>query len=482
MKTTHELLTALGLSTAAVDDKPISALSLDSRVLNEQMLWLATRGTQYHALDFYTPEINCAAIFYEPPYQNPPPHAIAVERLSEKVSAIADLFYDHPTQKLWITGVTGTDGKSSLVHFIAQATGAAMLGTIGYGNLNALQPASHTTPDAITTQQQLAHFVAQGNQAVAMEISSHALAQHRVAAVAVDVAVFTNLSRDHLDYHADMEDYFLAKAQLFAFPIKHAVINIDDPHGRRLISEHRINSSACIWAVSAKGAHNAAAHHNVCAHDYCLHQNGVTFTLAIDDETIAVETHLLARFNLDNVLNVAACLAAQGFSLAAIAEKLNQLHGVIGRVEPISLSNQAIAIVDYAHTAGAIESVLTGIRPHISGKLWLIFGCGGNRDRGKRALMAQAAERFADAVIVTDDNPRTEDPAAIIADVMQGFEYPEKIHVIQPREQAIHYALAQLHAGDAVLITGKGHEDYQIIGTTKYPFSDQAVIKAWINS
>lgn len=472
-----ELLATIGQSCA--QDVEINAISTDNRHLDEHTWWLAARGVRGHALDYYEPAQVCAGILYEPPYAHPPKNAIAVPDLAQKIGILADALYEHPSQKMRVIGVTGTDGKSSLVHFLAQGLNAAMLGTIGYGNLAHLQSASHTTPDALRLQQLLHQFWQQGNDTVAMEVSSHALVQGRVAAVQIDSAVFSNLSRDHLDYHHDMEDYFLAKAQLFARPIRHAIINIDDPYGQRLITEARIHPKAQIWTVSSQGK-ALAAPHQLSAHDIYLAPQGLTFTLNYNGETAAVRTQLLARFNVDNLLNVAACLLSGGKNLAQTVAIIERLQGVPGRVERIALPNACAAIIDYAHTAGAIESVLQGVRPHVQGKLCLIFGCGGDRDRGKRPLMAAAAERFADKVIVTDDNSRTENPADIIADIMTGFKRPESVQVIQPREAAIEQALSQLQTGDTLLITGKGHENYQIIGTTVHEYSDQAVVKAWL--
>lgn len=472
-----KFLAAIGQDCAQEAD--VQAISNDNRQLDKCTWWLAARGVHGHALDYYRPAQDCAGIFYEPPYDNPPLHAIAVPDLAQKIGVLADAFYDYPSRQMRLIGVTGTDGKSSLVHFLAQALDAAMIGTIGYGHLAALQKASHTTPDALRVQQLLRQFADEGRQCTAMEVSSHALVQGRVAAVRFDTAVFSNLSRDHLDYHQDMEDYFLAKAQLFARPIRHALINTDDAYGRRLIEEGRIHPQAEIWSLSAEGRPLSAAHHQLSAQDVRLNAEGLAFTLHYKGQSQAVQSRLLARFNVANLLNVAACLLSGDQDLAQTAVVLARLQGVPGRVEKIDLGEGRAAIVDYAHTAGAIESVLQGIRPHVQGKLSLIFGCGGDRDAGKRPLMAAAAERFADTVIVTDDNPRSEDPQAIIADIMQGFEAPEKVQIIQPREAAIRAALEQLQAGDTLLIAGKGHENYQIIGTSVYEYSDQTVIRAW---
>lgn len=467
---------------ATADARPIAALASDSRAVTAETLWLAARGISHHALDFYNPELHPAAIAYEPPYENPPAGAIACEQLGAHLGEIAARFYDHPARALKLIGVTGTDGKSSLVHFLAQATGGAMLGTIGYGRLDALEPASHTTPDPLRVQQYLARFRDAGIETVAMEVSSHALAQGRVAAVEYHIGVFTNLSRDHLDYHRDMEDYFLAKASLFARPLPVAVINIDDAHGRRLLDENRVHPKTRVIAVSSQNHSHPRAALTLRARDIVLSPDGIAYTLETEAEQVAIQSGLLARFNVDNLLNTAACLLALGTPFAAIPAKLAALHGVPGRAERIGLGNGAAAIIDYAHTPAALANILQGVRAHVPGKLWCIYGCGGDRDRGKRPLMAQAAEQYADAVVITDDNPRTENPADIIADSLRGMGHREKAWIKRPREEAIRFVLPQLEAGDAVVIAGKGHEDYQILGTTKHHYSDQETVRTWLQN
>ena len=465
---------------AAADARPIAAIASDSRALTPQTLWLAARGVTHHALDFYNPELHPAAIVYEPPYANPPAGAIVCEQLGAHLGEIAARFYDEPAKALNVIGVTGTDGKSSLVHFLAQATGGAMLGTIGYGTLDALEPASHTTPDPLRLQQHLAAWRDAGVQTVAMEVSSHALAQHRVGGIDFRIGVFTNLSRDHLDYHRDMEDYFLAKARLFARPLPVAVINIDDAHGRRLLDENRVHAETRVIAVSSHGNSHPRAALTLQARDIQLSPDGIAYTLETEAEQVAIKSGLLARFNVDNLLNTTACLLALGVPLADIPAKLATLHGVPGRAERIGLGNGAAAIVDYAHTPAALANILQGVRAHVPGKLWCVFGCGGDRDRGKRPLMAQAAEQYADGVVLTDDNPRTENPADIIADSLRGMGNREKAWIKRPREEAIRFVLPQLQAGDAVVIAGKGHEDYQILGTTKHHYSDQETVRTWL--
>ena len=478
-KKLNDLLKGL---TAVTADRDIAAIATDSRALTPQTLWLAARGISHHALDFYNPELHPAAIAYEPPYENPPAGAIACEQLGAHLGEIAARFYDHPARALKLIGVTGTDGKSSLVHFLAQATGGAMLGTIGYGKLDALEPASHTTPDPLRVQQYLARFRDAGIETVAMEVSSHALAQGRVAAVEYHIGVFTNLSRDHLDYHRDMEDYFLAKASLFARPLPVAVINIDDAHGRRLLDENRVHPDTHVIAVSSHDNSHPRAAQTLRARNIVLSPDGIAYTLETEAEQVAIQSGLLARFNVDNLLNTAACLLALGTPFAAIPAKLAALHGVPGRAERIGLGNGAAAIIDYAHTPAALANILQGVRAHVPGKLWCIYGCGGDRDRGKRPLMAQAAEQYADAVVITDDNPRTENPADIIADSLRGMGHREKAWIKRPREEAIRFVLPQLEAGDAVVIAGKGHEDYQILGTTKHHYSDQETVRTWLQN
>ncbi len=477
-KTLNELLHGY----ANADARPIAAIASDSRAVTAETLWLAARGVTHHALDYYRDGLQAAAIVYEPPYANPPAGAIACEQLGAHLGEIAARFYDHPAKALNVIGVTGTDGKSSLVHFLAQATGGAMLGTIGYGRLDALEAASHTTPDPLRLQQHLAQYRDAGVQTVAMEVSSHALAQHRVGGIAFHIGVFTNLSRDHLDYHRDMEDYFLAKASLFARPLPVAVINIDDAHGRRLLDENRVHADTRVIAVSSHGNSHPRAAITLQARDIVLSPDGIAYTLAHDAQQAAIKSGLLARFNVDNLLNTAACLLALGVPFADIPAKLAALHGVPGRAERIGLGNGAAAIVDYAHTPAALANILQGVRAHVPGKLWCVFGCGGDRDRGKRPLMAQAAEAYADAVVLTDDNPRTENPADIIADSLRGMGNREKAWIKRPREEAIRFVLPQLQAGDAVVIAGKGHEDYQIIGTTKHHYSDQETVRAWLQN
>lgn len=463
-------------------DVPIKNITTNSKNVVAQGLWLAPKGISHHALDYYCEELPPCAIVYEPPYDNPPPHAIACEDLSLHLSKIAGRFYGNPSQHLQMIGVTGTDGKSSLAYLLAASLkNCAMLGTIGYGPIDSLLPASHTTPEALLVQKYLERFRQHGMDTVVMEVSSHALAQSRVAAVKFDIAIFTNLSHEHLDYHHSMEEYFLVKASLFEKRLRWAIVNVDDSYGQRLIGDKLINPSARVITVSSKNAPIGPLHFS--AEDIELTPQGLCFTLVFHEGSnvrrAAIHSKLLARFNVDNLLNVASCLYALGHNFGDIAARISNLQGVIGRAERINLSNGTAAIIDYAHTPNALQNVLQGVRPHVRGKLWCVFGCGGDRDPSKRPLMGRVASCYADQVVVTDDNPRREDPKKIIADISAALVKADNVAVVQPREQAIVFALEQLREGDAVVIAGKGHEDYQIIGDQRNYFSDRDVVEGY---
>ncbi|MDO4435178.1 MAG: UDP-N-acetylmuramoyl-L-alanyl-D-glutamate--2,6-diaminopimelate ligase [Cardiobacteriaceae bacterium] len=461
-------------------DALITGIQSHSGQLQAGDLWLAMRGVQgKHGLD-YQPTHRPAAILYESPYENPPESAIAVPNLSALASQIAGRFYGEPSKALCVVGVTGTDGKSSLVHLLSQALDGAMIGTIGYGKLDNLKPASHTTPEALVVQKLLSEFQAQGISQVAMEVSSHALCQHRVADVDMSIGVFTNLSRDHLDYHKDMEEYFLAKALLFQKPLRAAVVNIDDAYGQRLIAEKRLHPQSALVTVSSEGkeAIDESSIHLSASHIEFLPE-GLRFDLAITrdgkTENCTIQSALLARFNVHNLMNVAAVLSSLGVGLHDIQSILGRLKPVRGRAQKLALKDGSSAVIDYAHTPAALENILQGIRPHVRGKLYVVFGCGGDRDKGKRPLMAEAAKRFADVVVMTDDNPRTENPEAILQDMQVGA--PDAT-IIRPRASALAWVYQQLQAGDVVVVAGKGHEDYQIIGKEKHHYSDVEMIEA----
>lgn len=392
---------------------------------------------------------------------------LAVESLTQHLPAIAAFFYRTPSSSLKIIGMTGTNGKTSTSHYIAQLLTAAghmcgVMGTLGNGILNQLEPASLTTSDCCTVQQQFAALLCAGAKYAAIEVSSIGLDQGRLAQTIFDTAVFTNLSQDHLDYHKNMEEYFAAKCKLFSdFALKHAVVNIDDAYSQRLLAIIPTTVSVITYSL-----HNANA-------DVFLNQD----TLTTPWGNGILQTSLFGKFNQSNVLAAIACCGLQGIKLATLLQSARTLQPVTGRMELISNGSTSIprVIVDYAHTPDALVKALQTIREYQPRKLFCIFGCGGDRDRTKRPLMTRAVLEYSDEIVITNDNPRTEDPQQIVQDMLAGNAIAANVTIELDRAKAIQHTLARATAEDAVLIAGKGHEDYQIVGTTILPFSDQAV-------
>jgi UDP-N-acetylmuramoyl-L-alanyl-D-glutamate--2,6-diaminopimelate ligase len=377
-----------------------------------------------------------------------------------------------------VVGVTGTNGKTSTVQLLAQAwtlrgIRCGTIGTLGMGLYGRVQPTGFTTPLVLKLHDLLAQLHVQGAQAVAMEVSSHALDQGRADGVHFDVAVFTNLTRDHLDYHGDMETYGAAKARLFAWPgLKAAAINLDDGYGRRLHAQ----LPDCVKPVglSSRGVEGATLR----ADALRLDSAGIAFDLVAGSEVHAVQSPLLGRFNVDNLLAVAGALHALGDSVAQIAATLSQLQPIHGRMNRLGGDGvKPLVVIDYAHTPDALEQALKSLRAHAQARLICVFGCGGERDRGKRPQMAAIAEANADVVIVTDDNPRAENGDQIVADILAGFVHPNDIVVQRDRAAAIARAIGEASPDDIVLIAGKGHEPYQEIDGVKHPFDDTEVAR-----
>ncbi|RZZ83055.1 UDP-N-acetylmuramoyl-L-alanyl-D-glutamate--2,6-diaminopimelate ligase [Pseudoxanthomonas winnipegensis] len=426
---------------------------------------------------------GAAAILFEPPAPDTlpaPADAIAVPGLRHRLGAMADTFYGHPSRQMTVVGVTGTNGKTSFVQLLGQAwhllgvTGGS-IGTLGAGLYGQVQPTGFTTPLVLQTHALLAQLHEAGAQAVAMEVSSHALVQTRVDAVAFDVAVFTNLTRDHLDYHGTMEGYGAAKARLFQRAgLRAAVVNLDDAFGATLPG--KLADGVQLVGVSALGAAQAA----VQARDVVLDASGIGFSLALGDAVHPVRSPLLGRFNVDNLLAVAGVLHATGIAPPRIAQVLGQLRPIHGRMNRLGGANgQPLVVIDYAHTPDALQQALTSLRGHLEGRLICVFGCGGDRDRGKRPQMARIAQQHADAVIVTDDNPRSEDGDAIVADIVAGFDaHGVRFEVQRDRARAIAHAVSQAQAGDIVLIAGKGHEPYQEVHGVRHAFDDTVQARA----
>jgi UDP-N-acetylmuramoyl-L-alanyl-D-glutamate--2,6-diaminopimelate ligase len=466
------------------DALEISGLVQDSRAVRAGDAFVAIAGFGAHGLNFaaQAKAAGAAAILFEPPA--PPelrvPHdAIAVAGLRARLGAMADVFHGEPSRTMTTVGVTGTNGKTSTVQLLAQAwtlrgRRAGTIGTLGAGLYGDVVPTGFTTPLVLQLHALLAQLRDAGADAVAMEVSSHALDQGRVDGVHFRVGVFTNLTRDHLDYHGTMAAYGDAKAKLFAWPgLESAVLNLDDAFGRELHAG--IGTSIRAVGVSSRGAEGAALR----AEDIVLDLSGLSFSLRIDGQTHSVRSPLLGRFNVDNLLAVAGALHALGETPAEIAKVLSALQPVNGRMNRLGGDGRApLAVIDYAHTPDALEQALTSLRAHAAGRLVCVFGCGGDRDRGKRAQMAAIAEAHADAVIVTDDNPRTENGDAIVADIMAGFARPHAIAIQRDRGAAIAHALQAAAANDIVLIAGKGHEPYQEVDGVQHPFDDTATARA----
>jgi UDP-N-acetylmuramoyl-L-alanyl-D-glutamate--2,6-diaminopimelate ligase len=458
-------------------DPEILDLTLDSRTVKPGSLFLAVPGARTDGRQYIAGALarGAAAVLYEADGFEPDAYAaaaIGVKGLRQQIGAIADRFYGSPSRKLKVVGVTGTNGKTTTTHLLAQVLDAparrcGLIGTLGCGFPGALDPSLHTTPDAIRVHQLMAELVKAGARTVCMEVSSHALDQARVAGVAFDIAVFTNLTRDHLDYHGDMQAYAAAKARLFDFPhLEAAVINADDSFGRELIARARGRVRAVSFGLQAGEVHALAVQPA---------PDGLTLTVATPQGEATFSSPLLGRFNAANLLAVLAVLLVAGMPLAEAAAALAQARPVAGRMERFGGDAQPLVVVDYAHTPDALEKALAALREHTAGRLVCVFGCGGDRDRGKRPQMGAIAETLADIVIVTSDNPRHELPMAIINEIVAGMRSTPT--VVTDRAHAIRAALAEARTGDTVLVAGKGHEDYQQVGDRRLPYSDRDTVR-----
>jgi UDP-N-acetylmuramoyl-L-alanyl-D-glutamate--2,6-diaminopimelate ligase len=468
---------------SGLPDLQVDGLCLDSRSVEPGDAFIALAGGSSHGLDFATAALQrgAACVLFEPPPGDSvpaPAGAWPVPGLRSRLGGMAAMFNGHPSRSLQMIGVTGTNGKTSTVRLLADAlqaagTPCASIGTLGIGFAGQVVAGERTTPDVLSLHRQLAALRAAGAQAVAMEVSSHALAQGRVDAVEFDIAVFTNLSRDHLDYHGDMESYAAAKARLFAWPgLGAAVINFDDDCGRAFASG--LAADVRLVGVSSR----AAADATVRAASLQLHGEGISFELEIDDQRQPVSSRLLGRFNVDNLLAVAAVLHLQQWPLKQIAAALTAAGPVCGRMNRLGGGPaHPLVVIDYAHTPDALVQALAALRAHTVGRLICVFGCGGERDAGKRPQMGAAAEAGADSLIVTDDNPRREDGDTIVAAILAGMRHPDAAQVLRNRREAIAAAISGASAADTVLIAGKGHETYQETGTQRLPFDDAAVAR-----
>jgi UDP-N-acetylmuramoyl-L-alanyl-D-glutamate--2,6-diaminopimelate ligase len=470
---------------AEVPEIPVSGIASDSRALEHGFLFLACQGIDSHGLDYLreAQEAGVCAVAWDSSTAEVPDDIgiplIAVENLAAHLGEIANRFYGNPSSYLQTIGVTGTNGKTTVAWFIAEClrqldSRCGYLGTLGFGVEEMQVAEGMTTPPAIELHGRLADFVNQGATHAALEVSSHALAQGRVDGVAFEAVLFTNLTRDHMDYHGDMRSYFESKARLFlCYSSNCKIINIDSEFGTTLAAR----CGQEVVTVSTQVDRVADGRPYVFVRSVVAREGGseITITSSWGDGKFTLS--MPGDFNVANAVIVLAYLLSAGVDLAQACDVLQLVQAPPGRMQKVTTSGSAV-YVDYAHTPDAIESALRALRPHYRGKVWCVFGCGGDRDIGKRPLMGKLAERLADVVVVTSDNPRGENPKKVIDEILAGFSRADEATVIEDRAAAIAWSIANAGPSDVVLIAGKGHEDYQEVDGKRHPFSDTALAVA----
>lgn len=477
------------LAPAAFADRAVTDISLDSRRITPGALFLAVPGARSHGLQHAAAAASAGAacVAWEPGGGLGAPRlpegcaAFPVPGLRARLGEIADRFFGAPSRCIDVVGITGTNGKTTCAHLVAGALErvgrrAGLVGTLGSGPVGALRPSRLTTPDVVEVHRALADLAGLGLRAVAMEVSSHALDQGRVDGVRYAVAAFTNLSRDHLDYHPSMAAYGAAKARLF---LEHAprvsVINALDAFGSELAA--RLPADARRVVLTTQEGPGAAGETRLRLAGVEALANGLALALDGDCGQVALRSPLLGAFNAENLAVAFGVLLALDVAPDEAAVALGALRAPAGRMEAFAdAARNVLAVVDYAHTPDALGKALTALRRHCRGRLWCVFGCGGDRDRGKRPEMGRIAEQLADELVVTDDNPRSEDGVAIVADILGGLQDPGCARVERDRAAAIRQALGAAQSGDVVLVAGKGHEEFQLVGDEQRPFSDRALV------
>ena len=483
-----------GLDLRAVDQLGITRLETDSRRVKRGDTFVAYPGESQDGRGYIGPAIakGAASVLWEqrgfewqPEWRVP---NLGIASLRARAGLIASHVCEGPSTRLWMIGVTGTNGKTTCSHWIARALNdcgvrTAVIGTLGYGLRGALRPLSNTTPDAVWLHAQLAAFTRGGAQAVSMEVSSIGIDQHRIAGVQFDLALFTNLTRDHLEYHRTMRCYRAAKARIFkCASLKHAVVNLDDGFGVEL--SRRVPRRGLDVLGYGFGAAAGAARRlpRLAGSNLVTGAAGVRFDVATPWGAARVESPVIGSYNASNLLGVLAALLASGIKLRRAVAAVARLTAIPGRLQKLGGRRWPLVVIDYAHTPDALEQVLLALRELIgdpASRLICVFGCGGNRDRGKRPLMGAIATRLADSVVVTSDNPRGEDPLAIIGEILDGVrQVRQRLAVAKSRRVAIRHAIAQARRGDIVLIAGKGHETYQETRGVRRPFSDVQAARA----
>lgn len=466
-------------------DVQVSGLAMDSRQVSSGDLFLAFPGARHDGRDFIQEAIgrDAAAIVYELfsdgreiDVRVP---CVGLEDVSAKVGEIASRYFGNPSDRLLVIAITGTNGKTSCSHFIAEALGVlgrkcGVIGTMGKGFPGSLTSGQLTTPDAISLQQALAEIADQDGEAVALEASSHGLTQGRLGGTSVDVAVFTNLTRDHLDYHRSIDEYRQAKRRLFEWPgLKSVVLNIDDEFGKELASSVGDDVRVLTYSRTNPGA-------DLYCQDATYPADGLEAKLVSPWGEGRISAPLIGDFNLSNILAVAGVLGLLDYGIKEIETAIKHLQGVRGRMDVISRPGAPTVVIDYAHTPDALEKVIEAARRHCKASLWCVFGCGGDRDKGKRPLMGQVAEKLADYVVLTDDNPRSEASGAIVDEILEGISDQQRVWVETDRATAIADTLSRASSDDIVLIAGKGHEEYQEIDGNRVDYSDYVQVEKFL--
>jgi UDP-N-acetylmuramoyl-L-alanyl-D-glutamate--2,6-diaminopimelate ligase len=483
-QTLSQLLQGL-VDVTSQDDVKVTGMTSDSRLVNTGDLFIAYKNPDIMAYVQSAIDADASAVVIEseqlpdiPRYSVP---VIALPQLCAQAGLIAAKFFGHPSHDMNVIGITGTNGKTTVSYLIAQALDiknqgkSGLLGTLGYGPFNNISKGPNTTPEAVTLQNTFANLQRNKIEAVAMEVSSHGLEEYRVAGVEFDIAVFTNLSRDHLDYHQTMENYAESKRRLFSdYLIKKAVINLDDDFGRELIEEFQ-NKIELVGYTLKPVSHNQLP--VVSVNIISSNASGMTLKVNSPWGEGTLTSGLIGQFNASNLLASLSALCMSGMSFVEALSALSKCSSVPGRMESFRQEGKPVIIVDYAHSPDALKQVLTDLRSQSSGKLVCVFGCGGDRDQGKRVEMGGIAEALADHIFLTNDNPRHESAEAIIEDIISGIKDHSCFTKELDRRYAIMAAIDSASSNDVVLIAGKGHEDYQEVAGVRHPFSDRLIVQ-----
>jgi UDP-N-acetylmuramoyl-L-alanyl-D-glutamate--2,6-diaminopimelate ligase len=462
-------------------DVEIEGLAYDSRQVKPNWIFVAVPGHKKDGSEFITEALSkgAVAVVSENQFELGAQVAhIQVRRARRALAEIANAYYGELSHQMQMVGVTGTNGKTTTTYMIREILRGGgflpgLLGTVAYEVGERTIPSSRTTPEAPDIHAMLQQMKEAGCDAAVLEVSSHAIALHRVHGIDFNINVFTNLTQDHLDYHKDMDTYFEVKSRLFQSLVKKhdhsAVINIDDPWGRKLVEEGKVEADVVTYGFNERAM--------VCASDASVDANGTTFNVFTPWGDSRIFLHLLGRFNIHNALAALAVGGLCGVDLERMAKSLELIRAIPGRLELIQNRKGKKVFVDYAHTDDALKNVLKTLREITKGKLMVVFGCGGNRDQGKRLKMGRVAAELADYSIVTSDNPRGENPGAIVADIIEGFSDQDKFKVELDRRKAIKKAIRKMSRKDILLVAGKGHETYQEIGGTVIPFDDRETVR-----